>query len=248
MPAISETFWQKRTPLMDSCHYLDKWTDWYAMAIRWLALRRLRPHIQQLAPQNRIPRDPARILDMGCGDGQGAQLFRSACGIFAEVTGVDMYEYSGVRGRVERFIQADGEQVGRELQGEQFDLAIALTSLAFMKNWKVAAAQIRDLTSWMLVVENVQDPAPTWQSDLDYKTHLSWPVLVRGMEEAGWQVVIAQPINWLDRALLVRVPTWLRPLTVGLTLLLDVVGVYVWGLPVAKCRYTAALFVKRPVV
>jgi hypothetical protein len=115
-----------------------------------------------------------------------------------------------------------------------------------MKNWKVAAAQIRDLTNWFLVVENVQNPAPAWQSDLDYKTHLSWPVLVRGMEEAGWQVVIAQPINWLDRALLVRVPAWLRPLAVGITLLLDVVGVYGLGLPVSKARYAAALFVRQP--
>ena len=50
---------------------------------------------------------PARVLDVGCSDGQFAALAR---GFGHRVTGVDLVKHEGIADRVDTFVEADLNQ------------------------------------------------------------------------------------------------------------------------------------------
>ena len=158
MPAKDDHFWLRRQKLEDPCHYLDKWTDWYAQVVRRRGVKRVWPHQAQVS----------KTLDVGCGDGKVSEwmlnTFRTA------VVGCDAYEYAGVRQRVNAFYRIDGENLQDMFSGQLFDLVTCHTSLCCMADWQATVRQIAQLTNRVLVVENVQTPTPEWQKRWTQKT------------------------------------------------------------------------------
>src|SRR5690606_24259786 len=65
---------------------------------------------------------PARVLDVGCSDGEFAALVRAQG---HHVTGVDLVEHEGVRDRVDAFVRADLNAGLPEETGTGYDLVIA---------------------------------------------------------------------------------------------------------------------------
>ena len=222
MPAKDDHFWLRRQKLEDPCHYLDKWTDWYAQVVRRRGVKRVWPHQAQVS----------KTLDVGCGDGKVSEwmlnTFRTA------VVGCDAYAYAG-------------ENLQDMFSGQLFDLVTCHTSLCCMADWQATVRQIAQLTNRVLVVENVQTPTPEWQKRWTQKTHLELPVLLTGFSLSGFVPVAIQPINWLDRGLMVQWPfrlPVLRPLGALLTLLVDWFMVDGLKIEPERGRYAAILFEK----
>lgn len=232
MPVKDDTYWAQRAQMQDSCHYLDKWADWYAQVMRRRGVRRV------------WPRWVGSVLDVGCGDGKVSHWMKEA--FWVEVIGSDAVQYDGVWARVP-FVQADGESLVSKVPRSRFDLITCHTSLAFMSDWREAVQQFSRLTNLVLVVENVQTPTPEWQKGLPQKTHLELPLLIEGFAAAGFSPTAIQPINWLDRGLMVR-PLFrlpiMKPLGVLLTLLVDWFMVDVVKIKPERGRYAAILFEK----
>ncbi|TXH10593.1 MAG: class I SAM-dependent methyltransferase [Hyphomicrobiaceae bacterium] len=234
MPVKDQAYWEQRAQMQDACHYLDKWTDWYAQVVRRRGVRRV------------WPKDVVwSVLDVGCGDGKVSDWMRKT---FAwRVDGIDAFEFEGVRDRVDDFVLVDGECIAQEFAGCRYGLVTCHTSLAFMTDWRETVRQLAQITDRVLVVENVQTPTPEWQKGLPQKTHLELPLLIEGFAAAGFSPTAIQPINWLDRGLMVR-PLFrlpiMKPLGVLLTLLVDWFMVDVIRIKPERGRYAAILFEK----
>jgi glycosyltransferase involved in cell wall biosynthesis len=76
-------------------------------------------------------RSPARILDLGCSDGQLAERLRASG---HHVTGVDLVAHAGVKERVDRFVEADLERGVPPEVGEPFDVVLAADVLEHVRS------------------------------------------------------------------------------------------------------------------
>jgi glycosyltransferase involved in cell wall biosynthesis len=76
-------------------------------------------------------RAPARILDLGCGDGALDERLRK---LGHTVVGVDVVEREGVRERVDEFVRADLEQGIPTEVGGDFDLVLAVDVLGHVRD------------------------------------------------------------------------------------------------------------------
>jgi glycosyltransferase involved in cell wall biosynthesis len=76
------------------------------------------------------PRQPSRILDLGCSDGALAARLRVQG---HEVTGVDRDEHPGVRQRVDRFVVADLDDGIPDAAGDGYDVVLAADVLEHVR-------------------------------------------------------------------------------------------------------------------
>jgi SAM-dependent methyltransferase len=89
---------------------------------------------------------PARVLDLGCSSGLLAERIRS---YGHRVTGVDLMELPGVRGRVDHFVRADLDQglpAGLDVDGG-YDVVIAADVLEHLRAPQRLLEQIRGVLS-----------------------------------------------------------------------------------------------------
>jgi SAM-dependent methyltransferase len=75
-------------------------------------------------------RSPARVLDLGCSDGQLADRLR---GLGHHVTGVDLVAHNGVKERVDCFVEADLEHGVPPEVGGPFDVVLAADVLEHVR-------------------------------------------------------------------------------------------------------------------
>jgi 2-polyprenyl-3-methyl-5-hydroxy-6-metoxy-1,4-benzoquinol methylase len=66
--------------------------------------------------------EPARVLDVGCSDGQFAALARE---LGHSVTGVDLVKHEGIADRVDSFVEADLNQGLPDEVGTEFEIVVA---------------------------------------------------------------------------------------------------------------------------
>lgn len=76
-------------------------------------------------------RQPSSILDLACSDGRFAERLKS---YGHTVTGVDVHELSGVRDRVDRFVQCDLDAGLSQDVGCGYDVVVAADVLAHVRN------------------------------------------------------------------------------------------------------------------
>jgi glycosyltransferase involved in cell wall biosynthesis len=76
-------------------------------------------------------RPPARVLDLGCSDGQLAERLRASG---HHVVGVDLVAHPGVKERVDRFVQADLEHGVPPEAGGPFDVVLAADVLEHVRS------------------------------------------------------------------------------------------------------------------
>ncbi|MEI2637878.1 MAG: bifunctional glycosyltransferase/class I SAM-dependent methyltransferase [Microthrixaceae bacterium] len=86
------------------------------------------------------PRPKARILDLGCSDGQMSQRLRDEGHL---VTGVDVIEHEGVRDRTDQFHKVDLEAGVPEDLGGPFDVIIAADVIEHVRRPEVLLDELR---------------------------------------------------------------------------------------------------------
>lgn len=229
MPIKDAEYWGARTGLDNPCHYLDPALDWYADVVRKNGIRRVWPDSVR-------PGD--WVLDVGCGDGRMGAWLRQEFGV--KVCGLDAFEYQGARERLDRFVCVDAEKMVDRLFYEQFDLAIAITSLPFMADWKFCVAQMCVLSRQASIVENTQSPIPEWQKGHKQKTPFALMELRSAF--ANWNLYPHEStaINVVDRMWLMGASAWTKWPILLATLLVDTYAYLV--VEPDDARYTATLF------
>lgn len=229
MPVKDAQYWRERLPLADPCHYLNPSMDWYAGLVR-------RNGIRRVWPESVRPGD--WVLDVGCGDGRMGAWMKKEFGV--NVCGIDAFEYQGVIDRLDRFVHADAERLVDVLFYEQFDLAVAFTSLPFMSDWRFVVAQMAVLSKQVLIVENTQSPIPEWQKGLAQKAPFTLEQLCQSFAHWNFDLEDATAVNAVDRSWLSRAPTWAKWPVFLATALVDTYA-YLF-VPPNRARYTATLY------
>lgn len=231
MPIKDEQWWRARQGDVNPCHYQDRALDFYANFLRRRAIMNVWP--DEVGPGS-------SLLDVGCGDGKMTCWMGQ---MFEVITsGVDAILYDGVTKNVHSFCLGDGETLLSQFPARRFDLITAITSLPFMSNWRRCVWQMTQLSDRILVVENTQDPAPTWQSGLSYKEPITYRQLCSEMAFNGFAVHASVAVNVIDRALLLKTPGWSKWPVMVLSLVADLVLS-----PLTQPRdakYTATLFIR----
>lgn len=228
MAVRDPSHWTEKLQQPAPCHYGDPWLDRYSDWIRKAAVKRV------------FPPGVRRVLDVGCGDGRFGAWVAHQFG--CEVVGVDPFDWPGVRDRV-RFLQDDGETLVRAWKLGPFDLALFVTSLPFMANWERAVTAVRGKAKQVLVVENLQTPAPVWQQGLPEKEPIEYDELVRVFAARHFFVASSVCVNVVDRrgfSPLLPVPEWCGPACAVGTFAVDWV-LSRWVRP-DRGRYAAVLF------
>lgn len=177
-----------------------------------------------------------RVVDVGCGDCSLDVWIEKQFDV--EVWGVDAFEWPGAR-RLNRFTHADAEELSqvRPLCAWEPQLAIAVTSLPFMADWRNVVAQMCGLARRVLVLDNLQTPTPPWQKGLPEKEPIELPELIEEFGSWGFVAARCVCVNVLDRRLFLRLPYWLA---FGVTLPVDLLLARV--APKRWWRYAAVLF------
>lgn len=225
MPVRDPNHWNSKIGEAAPCHYGDRYLDLYATLVRRAAVRRL--HL----------RPGLRILDVGCGDGQFGAWVKQE--FSCAVVGVDAIDWYGARHRLDQFLIADAERL--HISVGRFDLAMFVTSLPFMANWRRALTKVCASVQEVLVIENLQTPTPPWQKELPEKEPIDYPTLVQAFAARGFFVSRAVCVNVVDRR-------WFRPWVPGpiacwLTLAADLALSRLVSPP--RGRYAAVLFRKQ---
>ncbi|HEX8804754.1 MAG TPA: bifunctional glycosyltransferase/class I SAM-dependent methyltransferase [Acidimicrobiales bacterium] len=148
-------------------------------------------------------RPPARVLDLGCGDGFVAQELRQ---VGHHVVGVDVSAAEGVKDKVDRFVQADLDAgLPPEVEGP-FDVAVAADVLEHVRRPEQLLEELRGvLAPGGVLVASIPNFAHWYprlrvlsgrfdydrrgildQTHLRFFTHRSFERLAR---EHGWRVV-----------------------------------------------------------
>jgi hypothetical protein len=98
---------------------------------------------------------------------------------------------------------------------------------------------MRRVSSWALVVDNLQSPVPPWQQGLPEKEPIELFELVADFDSASWTVRRCVPVNVIDRRLFLH--RWVpRPVAYAVTRVLD--RVLSRLVDVEDARYVAVLF------
>lgn len=227
MPVRDPNHWNPKIGEAAPCHYGDRYLDLYATLVRMAAVRRL--HLRR----------GLRVLDVGCGDGQFGAWVKRAFG--CEVVGVDAIDWTrGCFRYLDQHLIADAERL--HIPAGRFDLAMFVTSLQYMADWRVALTNVCASVPKILVVENLQTPTPPWQYGLPEKDAFDYPTLVHELRARGFFVARAVVANVIDRR-------WFRPWVPGLiscwlTLVADLVLSRMVSPP--RGRYMAILFRMSP--
>ncbi len=227
MPVRDTRHWTERLDWRNPCHYGDRWLDAYADRVRKAAIRRV------------WPKGVTTVLDAGCGDGRlGAWMQRA---FNCVVWGVDAYEWPGAEDRLHRFNVWDMEELP-DLQGLAHwpDLAVAVTSLPFTRDWRRAVRALCRVAPRVMVVDNLQTPAPPWQKGLPEKEPIELPALEGVFRANGFKVERAVAVNVLDRRLFLRCPKWAYVVPFAVTLAADLALARVTA--PHRARYAAVLF------
>lgn len=225
MPVRDTGHWEGKMGDAAPCHYGDWYLDTYADIVRKAATRRI------------FPGRRLSVLDVGCGDGKFGEWVKEkfAC----RVDGVDAFDWPGAAGRLDKFSVLDAEEI--VLAPNDYDLAICVTSLPFMRDWRMTVKNLCRSIPKVLVIENLQTPTPPWNKGMVEKDQMDYPTLVWTFENQGFFVADATCINVLDRRLFfTRMPT---PLAFAASLLIDLIASYVvrpWA-----GRYAAVLFERK---
>ena len=223
MPVRDSTHWEPKLGQPSPCHYGDSWLDRYADTVRKAGVARIWPDGVEL------------VLDVGCGDGQFAAWMKSKFKVV--VAGVDAYHWPGAEARVDALYVEDAETFAHQVEPQGFDLAVCVTSLPFMQDWRRCVAGLTRAAMRVLVVDNLQHPPPEWQLELPEKRPISYWDLVQTFDAHRWSVEAATAINVLDRRLFFTLPSWLAyALTTPIDLMLAP------GYRPPRARYSAVLF------
>jgi len=232
------------------CHYREYWQDRYARTMRERAVCQMFPTIERAARAapnpngNRSAERTLRVLDVGCGDGRFGEWVAERFGVV--VSGVDAFAWKGAYKRLWRFAVCDAEVVSQTaLKWGFFDLALLITVLPFVQDYRKVFEELTWVTPYVLVVENMQDPAPSWQRGLDYKQHIPLSECIAGAGALGWEPRVVKGVNVFDRALFVHSPKFLYPLTYAATRGGDALAVWLYArgrLAERHVRYHAVLF------
>jgi SAM-dependent methyltransferase len=242
MPLLDNRFWFRRRASLHPCHYQDRWLDTYADLVRKLALLRIFPRWDADSTVALSTDGKRRVLDVGCGDARLSAWIARSFG--CRVWGVDAIDWPGASDRLAGlFTVLDAEKMSedRGLRMFQPHVAVAVTSLPFMRDWRLAVGEMCRLAERVLVLDNLQTPAPAWQRGLGYKEPIEMPALVHEFARHDFRLERWAGVNLLDRALFRRLPA---PLAFLITLPLDAALAFV--VPARRCRYAAVLFRAEP--
>jgi len=222
MPVRNAGHWEGKFGDENPCHYGDWYLDTYADIVRKAAVRRV------------FPGRRLSVLDVGCGDGKfGAWVGRKFSCV---VDGVDAFDWRGAGSRLNKFDVIDAEDM--VLRADAYDLAICVTSLPFMRNWRKTVANLCRSIPKILVVENLQTPTPPWNKGMVEKDQMDFTSLVWAFMSQGFMVADSTCVNVLDRRLfLTGAP---KPLAFALSLCVDLAAGFVVKPPAG--RYAAVLF------
>ena len=226
MPQLDPFFWDVRRGSPSPCHYEERWQDWYATVMRRWGIRRIL-HGEKVQ----------FVLDVGTGDGQMAEWLQKRFGYV--VMGIDATDFHAT-GKMWMFKRLDIETLDRKELPARPDLATAITVLPFTADWKEAVRRMCNSATLVLVVDDLQSPAPPWQQGLSYKRPLTFEDVLAEFKLNGLYLKKHLGVNWLDRRLFFKSPKWLYPLVAVLTVLVDQVVIRV--LRPGRCRYQAVLF------
>jgi len=223
MPVRDSTHWETRLGQPSPCHYGDGWLDRYADTVRKAGVERV------------WPGDAEIVLDVGCGDGQFAAWMSRRFNV--QVIGVDAYHWPGAQDRLDTLYVEDAESFPHLMLPGSVDLAVCVTSLPFMRDWRRCVSGLVRAARRVLVVDNLQHPPPDWQLRLPEKQPISYWDLVQTFDAHGWAVEAATAISVLDRRLFFRLAGWLA---YALTLPVDLMLAPGYRPP--RARYSAVLF------
>ncbi len=194
---------------------MPDWLTRYRLTMRHLAVERLFPRYD--AP---LMRKTTRVLDVGCGDGRfGAwveEQFR------VEVTGIDLVDHPGVRDRLSYFERRGAEGIKFfPFPYNSFDLALLVDVLPSLKDYRRVLSSLRDFSRFVLIVGEMQTPAPAHQPGQPHLRHVPLPQLLDDAKAIGYEVDEIAPVTILDRQLFGMMPHALQAVAYAASALLD---------------------------
>lgn len=228
MPRLSEMYWRLRWLRMDGLHYGNRWEDRYADVMRKHAIGRV------------WPKDVRYVLDAGCGDGRfGLWLGKKHK---VTVMGADVQPWGAER-RLPLFQLGDMEMLHKLKWPVKPDLVLMVTSLPFVRDWVKAFDNACRAAPRILLIDNLQDPVPSWQRGANYKHHLTFAQVAKEAEAMSFRVAKHVGATFLDRRLFVHIPKKMYPLAMMASLTMD--PLLVRFMPASRWRYQAVLFERR---
>lgn len=207
MPAKSAEYWTAKAQQGNSW-YGDELLDWQAAECIWRALRRLRLPIDETT----------HVLDVGCGDGRFSVSLAVEYG--CSVVGVDLYNFGPAQHpKVAYRFGVDVERLGHDSR-LLADVGVVMSVLECVSDWRRVLWEAGFAVPRLIVVEELRREAAPYQQ-LPHKTALTWDEFRKAADEAGWDIVRWEPATIVDRALVLKVPRYLRPAAVRFSVWLD---------------------------
>ena len=235
MPVRDRSHWEPRLTWREPCHYGEPWLDWYADVTRKAALRAI------------WPGRGLSVIDVGGGDGRLALWLRRYYKV--RIWGLDAYAWPGADGRFHGLVVGDAEakSTWQELDARAgsalWDVALYVTSLPFMTDWRAALALGAARSRRVLVLENLQQPTPRWQVGWPEKEPITFDQLVTEAALVGLRVERTRCVTVLDRRLFLWLPAWVAAVV---SVPIDLAVARLWPGPTSQQawsgRYAAVLF------